>query len=293
MANSPTTPKPPAFSKLADPAEPLNRATTWVFAETSLGPFGSVFGGVVGALMVEHARATTPDHNLVAAASFDFARPTMPGEALVAAEVGRTGRRMTSVNVTVHQEGKLTAQARVMMASDLEMGELPQAPWVIQGLVDPAPLPSPPALRPQNGKLWLGDVLEARVDGIRGISWFTRTDENLLPLSPAAFGIAMADYAAGVSRPDDWLKPVVSAFPNPLLFTSLVREPQGRWAGLRARSLWDGTGIGVSHADLLDEAGTFGFAEMVCLLLPLEGASISERRANRENRRLTRAIQWR
>jgi len=230
---------------------------------------------------------------LVAAASFDFARPTVPGEALVAAEVARTGHRTTSVNVTVHQEGKLTAQARVTLTSDLEMGELPQAPWVIQGLVDPASLPSPPALRPQNGKLWLGDVLEARVDGIRGISWFTRPDENLLPLSPAAFGIAMADYAAGVSRPDGWLTPVVSAFPNPLLFTSLVREPQGRWVGLRARSLWDGTGIGVSHTDLLDEAGTFGFAEMVCLLLPLEGASISERRAKRENRRLTRALQWR
>ncbi len=260
---------PPAITQLIGLPD-AGPSVGWDFAETALGPFGTVFGGIVAGVMVDQARSLAPTHGLIASATIDFLRPTGLGRAVAAAEAIQCGRRTTLVEVSLHQGGKLTARGRVLLAASLAIEGLPRAAWADLSPADPGRLPAPPRLRPNTSRAWSGDVLDSKIDAGGGIHWMTRLDERLLPLSPAAFAVAMADYAAGFSRPDSWEKPSVKAFPNPNLSVSLVREPRGAWIGLRPRSIWDATGLGASHADLLDRDGVVGVAAATSLLLPFE-----------------------
>jgi hypothetical protein len=206
----------------------------------------------------------------VAAASIAFLRPTALGEVSVVTDAASRGRRTTPVTVSLHQGSQVTAQARVILASIQPIEGLPEPRQATISLTPPEQLPSAERPRPVAGGKWSGDLLEARLDRDAGICWFARRDHRLLPVGASAFAVAMADYAAGVSRPDSWEAPVVKAFPNPTLSVSLVREPAGPWIGLRARSLWSETGLGASHTELIDRDGVVGFAGMSCLLMRLD-----------------------
>jgi hypothetical protein len=243
------------------------------FAETALGPFGSVFGGILAGVLVDHARSAAPSESQFASASFDFLRPSSPGPVEISSQLHQQGRRMVLIGVSMSQGGKMVAEARVIFTQSIDVANLPRtAPPSWSGL-DPRSLPEP--RRPRLPTAWSGDLLEVRVDERTGIRWFRRLNTELMPLSPPAFAVAVSDYAAGMSRPDSWEAPLVRAFPNPNLFVSLVREPQGDWVGLRAQSVWDGSGVGLSHAELIDREGFCGFVEMVCLLVPHGGSDSS------------------
>jgi acyl-coenzyme A thioesterase PaaI-like protein len=267
----------PALTKVCDGVEGAQTAASsrWKLSETSLGPFGTAFGGVVAALLVDHARSLSAEPSIVAAANIAFLRSTALGEVSVVADVVSRGRRTTPITVSLHQRGQVTAQARVILASIQPIEGLPKPRQANASLTAPEQLPSPERPRPHGVGKWSGDLLEARLDRDAGICWFARRDHRLLPVGASAFAVAMADYAAGVSRPDSWEAPVVKPFPNPTLSVSLVREPAGPWIGLRARSLWSETGLGASHTELIDRDGVVGFAGMSCLLMPLDGLPLN------------------
>jgi acyl-coenzyme A thioesterase PaaI-like protein len=259
----------PAFQLTARP-EPAS----WdvLFGETSYGPFGSVFGGVIAGLMADAARAVAGEGQLIVSAFTEFLRPTAPGTAVLSARVGQAGRRLTLVEVDLHQGARQTAQGRIALTPPVQVAGLPTTPVPAWCGVDPADIPPGRRAQPRPSGVWSGDLLDSRVDVAAGVRWFTRRDAALLPLSNSAFAIAMADYTAGSSRPDSWENPLVQAFPNPNLFVSLMREPVGPWVGLRPESRWGETGVGLSRAELFDAGGVYGSVEMVCLLLPFENS---------------------
>jgi acyl-coenzyme A thioesterase PaaI-like protein len=258
---------PPAFALRTADDQDASVRRELEFAETALGPFGAVFGGMAAGVLVDQARSMVSSDAQVATATFDFVRPTAPGTVQISSEIVQQGRRMTLVAVSMRQGGKLTAEGRIALVQKLMIAGLPASPPPPWAGCDPLEFPEP--RRPRLSTLWSGDLLEVRADEQAGIRWFKRRDEALMPLTTPAFAIAVSDYAAGTSRPDSWESPTVRAFPNPNLFVSLLREPQGEWVGLRARSLWGAAGVGLSHAELADRDGSCGFAEMVCLLVPL------------------------
>ena len=264
---------PPAFTRSV-----TSGATVWTFAETAAGPFGSVFGGIVAAALIEQARTVAPAHGLLASIAVNFLRPTGLGESVVEAELVHAGRRIALVDAVLLQDGKPTARGRVTLVTPLSVDGLPVSSWAALRPGNPEALPAPPLPRPRLTKVWSGDLLESRIDEPGGVRWLRRLDEARLPLSPSAFAVAMSDYAAGYSRPDSWQQPVVKGFPNPNLFVSLVREPRGAWVGLRPRSVWDASGLGAAQADLIDRDGAFGVAALTSLLIPFAPEELGERR---------------
>jgi acyl-coenzyme A thioesterase PaaI-like protein len=276
MTNPISLALPPAF---VSAAKDTAASTAWTFAETAAGPFGSVFGGIVAAAMVEQALSIAPEHGMVASVAVDFLRPTGLSEAVTQAELAHSGRRTAFVEVALRQDGQVAARARVLLAAPLAIGGLPASDWAAPTLATPEDLPAAPRPRPRFTKTWSGDLLDSRVDLGAGVRWVRRRDERQLPLSSGAFAVAMADYAAGFSRPDSWQEPVVKGFPNPNLSVSLVREPRGPWVGLRPRSVWDASGLAASHADLIDRDGAFGLAVVTSLLMPFTPDELAEQGA--------------
>jgi hypothetical protein len=261
---------PPAFLSPANIAG-LETPFELRFNDTALGPFGTIFGGMTAGVLVDRARQSGPDGAQVASISLDFVRPCSPGMVEITSEIVQQGRRTTLFSLQMKQGGKLATQAKVTLVQPIELSGLPVGPpsdWAEQ---DPRQYPEPK--QPKFPTAWSGDLLEVRVDEARGIRWLRRYNVPLMPLTNSGFAVAMADYAAGSSRPDSWERPVVQAFPNPNLFVALLREPRGEWVGLRASSVWDGAGVGLTRSELLDADGLCGFAQMFCLLIPLKSAA--------------------
>src|SRR5260370_6353110 len=87
----------PALTRVSDGAEGTQTAASsrWKLSESSLGPFGTAFVGVVAALLVDHARSLSAEPSIVAAAHIAFPRPTALGGMYVGRDVVPTGPRAT------------------------------------------------------------------------------------------------------------------------------------------------------------------------------------------------------
>src|SRR5260221_12012971 len=85
----------PALIRVSDGMEGTLAAASsrWKLSETSLGPFGGAFGGIVAALLVGHARSLSTEPSLVAAANLSFLRPTNLGEGSRRTDTSSGGRR--------------------------------------------------------------------------------------------------------------------------------------------------------------------------------------------------------
>lgn len=239
------------------------------FAESSRGPFRSVFGGVLAGIAVDDAPSqTAADYPLIAYASVSFVRPVLieRGPATLTTSVDHVGRRTAFLTTEIRQDDRVAAIVTCTRAKHAAIANLP-LPAALEAPIPPAS--SAPARFSPFGEAWLGDHLEWRVDLSRSIHWFRRRTPSDLPLSPSAFAVAIADFATGVTRPDDWARPLVSGFPNPGLAISLTGAPSGDWIGLRARTRWSALGVGASAAELLDETDTFGMTLQSNVLLPL------------------------
>ena len=154
----------------------------------------------------------------------------------------------------------------IIRTTPSHLPELPISPWAL-GNSRPNTLRPADRSRPLEGA-WFGDLLDYRIDESLKQNWFSLTDPAQLELSTVGFAATIADYAAGVSRPDSWEVPVIKAFPNPMMSIVLHRAPEAGWVGLNARSVWNEIGIGLAVTDLLDKRGVFGVSQQINALIP-------------------------
>ena len=243
--------------------------TRWETGPYARGPFGTMFGGLIAGIMVESideiSRMKYPN---LSSAHIDFLRPVQPGLIEVSAKRARRARTMVWFSVTLRQNGKDCATASIIYSAPKKLSGVPRSAWAI-GRSEPDALAAAHRSNPLEGP-WFGDLLNYKIDETTEQRWFSNISKEALDLSPAGFGVAIADYASGISRPDSWERPAIKAFPNPMMSTVLYRPPEAGWVGLRARSAWHDGGLGVAVTDLLDVNGVFGCSQQINILVPFD-----------------------
>ena len=86
-------------------------------------------------------------------------------------------------------------------------------------------------------------------------------------LSPLGRLLAMVDSANGISAE---LDPSRYTFVPVELTVAVHRHPATEWVGMRARTVIDPDGIGLTRADLFDERGALGAAVQTLFVAPRE-----------------------
>ena len=236
----------------------------------SRGPWdpASCHGGPVGALLVrtcEHVEPGSVETSWhLARITVELVRPVpvlMP--LLVSAEIERPGRNVSLVGARLTTEsGVEVARARALRIriADVDLPDTysPEPPF--------GPAGEGRAAEPGFGGdevAYHRDSVEMRfVDGTwvdRGpISLWCRLLHPVLPgeePTGAQRAIATADFSNGVSTE---LDPAEMLFINPDLSMHLVRQPEGEWIGMQARSHYGSQGAGIAEAALFDRGGRCG-----------------------------------
>lgn len=237
----------------------------WRLTETVRGPFDAIFGGIAAAILAEEVARVASTRSFLASLSVDFVRSIQPGDIAAEVRIAQRGRRLTWFDIQLTQFGKTAVLGRIIHAECQNIANLPMPSWTVES--------APPEMlervrsSPAHDGPWLGDLLDVRADAVADVYWFRVDEVTPLGLSPSAFAVAMADFVAGVSRPDSWETPVVKAFPNPSMTVSLNREPEGLWVGLHARSVWSASGLGIAGGELIDQCGVFGMVQQINVLM--------------------------
>jgi len=243
--------------------------TLWHTSSYARGPFGTMFGGLIAGVMADSIdSASTERYSHLASIHVDFIRPVQPGEIEAISIRTRRARTMAWFSVTLRQNNKDCAVANIIKTVPSHLPELPISQWSLRNY-KPSSLRSADRSRPLGGA-WFGDLLDYRIDESLKQNWFSLTDPAQLDLSTVGFAATIADYAAGVSRPDSWEVPAIKAFPNPMMSVVFHRAPEPGWVGLNARSVWNEIGIGLAVTDLLDMHGVFGASQQINALIPFE-----------------------
>ncbi len=211
-------------------------------------------------------QATKARHPNPASIHVDLIRPVRVGLVEVSAVRTRRARTMSWFSLTLWQGNKECASARIIQTAPTQLDRLPKSAWA-KGSFEPESLRQADRSTPLDGP-WFGDLLDYNIDDQLNQRWFSLSDTQRLDLSQPAFAATIADYAAGVSRPDSWEAPAIKAFPNPMMSVVLNRMPEPGWVGLKARSTWDEAGLGIAVTDLLDVRGVFGASHQINVLIP-------------------------
>ncbi len=236
----------------------------WVSAPQASGPFHGLQGGAVAALMVSELEQQAQDQELglAASASVEFVRPTPSGPLRTEPECLRRGRRVSVLTNAVYDGDSLTARATVCFINPRSLPELSNRETTAH---DPASLPVFPAQQAPHGGLWMMDLFEVRKSG-EGIVWFRYTDDIVAPMSAMGRVLGPADWTHGLGRP---AKPKL-ADPNINLQVTLARHPGGEFIGIRPRTTWMPSGIGLGEGELFDVEGFIGRVTMSVALTPFE-----------------------
>lgn len=235
----------------------------------AIGPWdpGQLHGGPPSALAVRAVQALAPDMQL-ARCTFEILGPVPFAPLEVRAEVVKPGRRFQLAEATLSADGRPVLLARAVLLRRGEPLHLPpNAVWP-DGLPCEGPeasRPDPAAGSPADEAFHLTGMeiryaAGTRFGGGRSLAWFRLAGPLVAgeETSPAALTVAASDFGNGVSHVLDFRTHV---FVNTDLSVTLLRDPEGPWVLLDARTRIDPAGIGWASSTLHDQRGPIGFAQ--------------------------------
>lgn len=243
------------------------------FAPTAhaLGPWdpGQLHGGAPSALVVRALQALAPEMQL-ARCSLEFLGPVPLAPLAVTASVLKPGRRFQLAEAQLTAGGRPALLARAVLLRRGEPMTLPEGAAWPDGLPCEGPAestvgsPAGGADPAAEGFHLTGMEIryggETRFGGGRSLAWFRLAGPLVAgeETSPAGLAVAAADFGNGVSHVLDFR---THLFVNTDLSVTLLRDPEGRWVLLDARTRIVPEGIGWASSVLYDERGPIGFAQ--------------------------------
>lgn len=244
---------------------------TFVPTPHAVGPWdpSQLHGGPPAALVVRALQALAPGMQL-ARTSFEFLGPVPLAALEVTAGLLKPGRRFQLAEAQLTAAGRPVLLARAVLLRRGEPMELPEDAGWPDGL--PCEGPDASVALPATGRASAGDAgfhltgmeiryaAGTRFGGGRSLGWFrlagplVRGEET----SPAGRVVAAADFGNGISHVLDF---GTHLFVNTDLTVTLLRDPEGPWVLLDARSRIAREGIGWASSTLYDQRGPLGFAQ--------------------------------
>ncbi|MEQ1639035.1 MAG: acyl-CoA thioesterase domain-containing protein [Methylococcales bacterium] len=243
-----------------------NSAGDWVPSAFAQGPFSGLQGGAIAGLLTAEIEQIAESKKLghIVGISISFYRPTPLGTVRTNQTIVHSGQRVSFVeNSLTREDGKLCATLRASLIREQAV-EFP--PFVMNiPKIDPTALQSPPPLNASHGKPWFMDTMHAKV-GLDGTLWFKVDVPIAAGAGYFARAVGPADWCHGIHRPFK----VPLADPNQDLTVNLVRAPVGDWIGVKAKTLWQNSGIGVGLGTLCDVYGDIGSVSMSVALVSMK-----------------------
>lgn len=229
----------------------------------SVGPWApdTVQGSAYAALLVRGLEAMEPPGGMVLSRlSFDLWRPVARRPLIPAVAVLREGRKASTVEAALEQDGKSVARCTALFlradaASTPPTAAAPPAP----------PPPEAGSEIPEHVRRWSPFFTGVETRVIEGdllkpgpaAAWFTLRRPLVAgePMSPLVQAVAAADLASGISAIVDLR---VWSFINADLTVTLWRLPRSQWILLRAETEVGDRGTGSARGTLYDLDGPFG-----------------------------------
>ena len=244
---------------------------TFVPTAHAVGPWDpdQLHGGAPAALVVRALQALAPEMQL-ARCSLEFLGPVPRAPLEVTASLLKPGRRFQLAEAQLTAGGRPALLARGVLLRRGEPMALPEgADW-------PDGLPCEGPAESVGGAAASGSDLTAqgfhltgmeirygggtRFGGGRSLAWFRLAGPLVAGehTSPAGLAVAAADFGNGISHVLDFR---THLFVNTDLTVTLLRDPEGPWVLLDARTRLVPEGIGWARSILYDERGPIGFAQ--------------------------------
>jgi hypothetical protein len=240
----------------------------------TVGPWGPTLqhGSPPAALLARAVtRAFPRDDARIARLAYDFLGPVAVGELTVETEMVRAGTRVELSRARLSVGARVAMQASVWRIA-VEAGRVPEV----------APVEKPPSLPgPQEQRLFGGSVprfgygealewrfAEGAFDALGPATVWARPRLPILEgeeASPLERMLLMVDSANGISAE---LDPSRYTFVPVELTVAVHRHPRTEWVGMRARTVIDSAGVGLTRADLFDQAGFLGAATQTLFVAP-------------------------
>ncbi len=237
----------------------------------AVGPWdpAELHGGAPAALVVRALRELAPELQL-ARCTFDFLGPVPLAPLTVTATVLKPGRRFRVAEAELSAGGRPALMARAVLLRRGEPMALPEEAVWPDGLPGEGPRESvahPSVAGAQPGEesfnrtgMEIRYAGGTRFGGGRSLAWFRLAGPLVAgeATDPAALAVAAADFGNGVSHVLDFR---THLFVNTDLTVTLLRDPEGPWVLLDARTRIAPEGIGWASSTLYDARGPIGFAQ--------------------------------
>jgi len=226
-------------------------------------------GGPAAAAVARSAELAVPDKQITRL-TLDLFKPVPVSGFRVRAEVGRNGRRVATVSLTVvNRENQACATATALLIAAQDIG-----PVQTTGMPLPdrktATLATFPKIQNVHGLPTFADAIDLMVPEPGPFkpgpnTMWMRTPPLVDGETPSAFQriCPIADCGNGFSRNEEATS---VTFINPDLSINMHREPDSEWVGASFVSRWDRQSIGLSTAVLFDDTGPLGTAQQTLLL---------------------------
>ncbi len=242
----------------------------WVPSAHAVGPWdpAQLHGGAPAALVADAVQALAPEMQVVrCSCEFLGPVPLSPLEVTVAAI--KPGRRVLVAEGEVRAGGRAVLLVRTMLMRRGEPMALPagaewpdglpcEGPDESRGVAFPGQEAGAPGFHRTAMEIRFADATSW--GDTRALAWL-RLAHPLVegrPLTPVARAVAAADFGNGVSSV---LGFGTHLFVNTDLTVTLLRDPEGPWVLLDARTRIDPLGIGWASSVLHDARGPIGFAQ--------------------------------
>jgi Acyl-CoA thioesterase C-terminal domain/Acyl-CoA thioesterase N-terminal domain len=255
------TPPPPSSAYVA-----LENGA-WASTDLTRGPWhpDHQHGGPPIALVARSIERAAAAHKLthIARLTANLLRPIPIAELAIEVETEYAGRNVAHFSARLHAGGKEVArftavaqrEARLDVPPDLPGHPLPQAPRSVEQ--------SPAARFPFSARMTgYQDLIESRIaEGVffRGPSavWFRMRYPLVAGEEPSALQrvAVAADSGNGISAVLDLGRYI---FVNPDLTINLLRQAEGEWICIDARTLLGPSGGGLAEARIFDSQGLIG-----------------------------------
>ncbi len=256
---------------MSEPAIFTRDGDAFVPTGHAVGPWdpAQLHGGAPAALLARELRALAPELQL-ARCSYEFLGPVPLAPLEVTAAVLKPGKRFVLAEARLSAAGRPVLLARAVLLRRGEPLDLPNGADWPDGL--PCGGPEQSVALPSVGRSGPGDEgfhltgMEirygggTRFGGGRSLGWFRLAGPLVAgeETGAAERAVAAADFGNGISHVLDFR---THLFVNTDLTVTLLRDPEGPWVLLDARTRIDPAGIGWASSTLHDQRGPLGFAQ--------------------------------